>query len=142
MNFIRVCGQGSEMKFHVLFLFRHATTAHLETPTIARAALQARRDGDSHARQRAQSFCEHLEKKILPYLAPLMTKLVELLMTGSLKVQETATAAITSAATAVIMAASAGDVEIEVFHPYVAQIMPVFKQIMTTTTPNSKARKW
>ncbi len=107
--------------------------------TLLPAVFKCLDDAGEEVKEKAgfalESFCEHLEKKILPYLAPLMTKLVELLMTGSLKVQETATAAISSAAAAVIMAASAGDVEIEVFHPYVNQIMPVFKQIMTTTTP-------
>lgn len=81
-----------------------------------------------------ESFAENLEKHILPYLAPLMSKLIELLMTGSRKVQETAVAAISSTAAAVIMAASAGDVEQEVFHPYIDQILPVLKQIMTAET--------
>lgn len=107
--------------------------------TLLPAVFKCLDDAGEEVKEKAgfalESFAENLEKQILPYLAPLMAKLVELLMTGSLKVQETAIAAISSAASAVIMAASAGDVEIEVFHPYVEQIMPVFKQIMTTETP-------
>lgn len=103
-------------------------------PAVFKCLDDAGEDVKEKAGFALESFAEHLEKQILPYLAPLMTKLVELLMTGSLKVQETATAAISSAAAAVIEAANAGDVEVEVFHPYVNQIMPVFKQIMTTET--------
>jgi hypothetical protein len=110
----------------------------LHHATLLPAVFKCLDDAGEEVKEKAgfalESFAEHLEKQILPYLAPLMTKLVELLMTGSLKVQETATAAISSTAAAVIMAASAGDVEQEVFHPYINQILPVFKQIMSTET--------
>ena len=106
--------------------------------TLLPAVFKCLDDAGEEVKEKAgyalESFAENLEKEILPYLAPLMAKLVELLLHGTRKVQETATAAISSTAAAVIFAASSGDVEQEVFHPYVEQILPVFKQIMTATT--------
>ena len=56
-------------------------------------------------------------------------------MGGKRKIQERVTAAIASVAAAVIEAAqsSGGSVQMEIFHPYIAAIMPCFAQIFSAT---------
>lgn len=96
--------------------------------TILPLLLKVMMESDEGVQERAcyslVAFAENLEEKILPYLQPLMQRLVELLRKGNAEIQEMAISAISAAA------AAAG----KHFEPYYQGILEMMKQLMSITT--------
>lgn len=70
-----------------------------------------------------EAFCENLGQEIVPYLEPLLTKLLDLLKNGKPDVRTLALSAISSTANAASTA----------FFPYYNTFAPLLKEMMTLT---------